>query len=288
MRSMAYRSAAALIGALTLGALVSGCCTEIENKYNRCMSRLSKERKKIAAAQQKSKDLAEALADAKAQLKKYKDQTKFLTKRLEALGAKVSEVRSLSAEQRTAMEKRLKRTRQELEMLRKKQAQAETRLNKLRALLAKFAALIKSGKIKVAIRDGRMVVVLESAVLFRSGRARLRRAGKKAIKDITQVLKSVGDRKFQVAGHTDNTPIGRGGRYKTNWELSTARAVAVVKLMIKLGMSGKQLSAAGYAQYSPVAPNDTKENRALNRRIEIVLQPKLDELPNLEGLFKDA
>jgi len=287
MRKTMVRVLTGVIGAFVLGGLVSGCCTEVENKYNSCIGRLSKMRKQLAAEQKTSKDLREALADTQVQLKKYKDQTAFLTKRLEALGAKVSEVQSLSAEQRAAMEKRLARTKQELDELRRKQAVAQARLEKLRGLLAKFASLIKSGKIKVAIRDGRMVVVLESAVLFPSGKAKLRKAGKKAIQEITQVLKSVHDRKFQVAGHTDNTPIRRG-RYRSNWELSTARAVAVVKLMVKLGMPGRQLSAAGYGAFSPVKPNDTAVNKAQNRRIEIVLQPKLDELPNLKGIFGNS
>lgn len=283
MKHYAYPVLSALI-LVGFGSATSGCCTDVEKKYNSCLGRLAKTQSELNKAKRRGKDLAEALADTKAQLKKYKDQTAFLTKRLEALGAKVSQVQSLSAEQRTAMEKRLTETRRQLEELRKKQQVAQQRLAKLRALLARFAALIKSGKIKVAIRDGRMVVVLQSQVLFPSGRAKLRPAGKRAIEEITQVLRSVTDRKFQVAGHTDNAPIRRG-RYRSNWELSTARAVAVVRLMVKLGMPGKQLSAAGYGEFSPVMANDTQEHKAQNRRIEIVLQPKLDELPNLKGVF---
>jgi chemotaxis protein MotB len=270
-----------------LGFSAAGCCTDVEKKYNSCVDRLAKAQaslKKFKQRSQRSQELSEALADAQANVKKLKDQNAYLTQRLEALGQKVGEVQSMSAAQRAEMEKRLAETKRQLEELRRKQAQAQTRLDKLRELLQKFASLIKSGKIKVAIRDGRMVVVLASKVLFDSGKTYIKPGGRKAIEEITHVLKSVTDRKFQVAGHTDNTPIRRG-RYRTNWELSTARAVAVVKLMQKLGMPTLQLSAAGYGEFSPVKANDSAENRAENRRIEIVLQPKLDELPNLKGLF---
>ena len=101
---------------------------------------------------------------------------------------------------------------------------------------------------------------------------------------VTHILKSIPDRKFQVAGHTDSDRI-RTRRFPSNWELSTARAVNVAKYMQQMGMKPERLSAAGYAQYSPVAPNDSPENKALNRRIEIVLQPNLAELPSLQGLI---
>ena len=275
----------ALLGA-TVGALtLSGCCTDVENKLNSCVDRLAKHQSATARERDKGVLLAKALADATKQLNKRDEQIVFLTKRLEALGQKVGAVQSLSAAERMEMARKLEEIRRKLAHLELERQKALARMEKLRALLRKFAALIKSGKIKVLVRDGRMVVVLASKVLFDSGRTLVKPAGKKAIAEIVVVLKSVHDRKFQVAGHTDNTPI-RWGRYRNNWALSTARAVAVVQLMQKMGMPTKQLSAAGYGEYSPVKPNTTPDNKGENRRIEIVLQPKLDELPNLKGLFE--
>ena len=95
------------------------------------------------------------------------------------------------------------------------------------------------------------------------------------------------NRNFQVAGHTDNVPI-KSKQFRSNWDLSTARAVEVVNFMISAGLDGKRLSAAGYADQSPVAPNDTPENKAKNRRIEITLVPNLDDLPPIDDALKDA
>ncbi|MDY0000070.1 MAG: OmpA family protein [Polyangia bacterium] len=283
MRSILVATVLHLAG---VGALVnSGCCADVERKHNSCVSRLSQAQSSLRAEQSRGKELARAMADAERDLQRAREQNDFLSKRLTALGQQVSEVRSLTAEERAALTKQLQTTREQLDELRRREAQAHKRVEALRALLEKFKSLIQSGKIRVTIRDGRMVVVLSSQVLFDSGQTVIKPDGKKALGEITQVLRSVTDRKFQVAGHTDNAPI-RGGRYRSNWELSTARAVAVVALMQQLGMPAHQLSAAGYSQFSPVKENDKAENRAENRRIEIVLQPRLDELPDLKTVFE--
>ena len=86
------------------------------------------------------------------------------------------------------------------------------------------------------------------------------------------------DRRFQVAGPPDNDKISTP-RFPSNWELSTARAVEVVKLLVDAGMDSRNLSAAGYGEFAPVESNDTPEGRGKNRRIEITLVPNLEELP---------
>src|SRR5207253_90105 len=97
-------------------------------------------------------------------------------------------------------------------------------------------------------------------ILFDPGKTNLKKDGKEALREVSQVLATIEKRKFQVAGHTDNQPIH--GKYKTNWELSTARAVEVVHFMIKEGkMPADRLSAAGFADQLPVMPNDSDEGR---------------------------
>jgi chemotaxis protein MotB len=105
----------------------------------------------------------------------------------------------------------------------------------------------------------------------------LKPAGKDALIQVAQVLKTVAGRKFQVAGHTDNVPI-QTSRFPSNWELSTARAVEVVKLLVAQGADPRSLSAAGYGEFDAVASNESADGKAKNRRIEITLQPNLDEL----------
>jgi chemotaxis protein MotB len=126
-----------------------------------------------------------------------------------------------------------------------------------------------------------MLVKLPDNILFDPGKTDLKPAGKDAIKQVTRILAGIEGRKFQVTGHTDNQPIKKGN-FKSNWELSTQRAVVVVRFMSSNGMDGKRLSAAGYADTLPVGANDTDDGRRKNRRIEIVLVPNLEELPPMD------
>ena len=127
-----------------------------------------------------------------------------------------------------------------------------------------------------------MLLELPNDVLFDSGRTDLKDTGRRTLVEIAQVLKTMPDRRFQVAGHTDNVKI-QTPRFPSNWELSTARAVEVVKLLIESGMDSKDLSAAGYGEFAPVAGNDAPDGRSRNRRIEIALVPNLEELVQLPG-----
>lgn len=176
----------------------------------------------------------------------------------------------------------MKATREQLLKVQEQQTKAEERLAAFRKLNDRFRKLVSAGALKVSFRNGQMVLLLPSEVLFGSGKADLSRAGKEALAKVLDVLKSFRDRRFLVAGHTDNQRI-RSRRFKSNWELSTARAVSVVRFMIEGGFEGKNLGAAGYGAFDPVAPNDSDTNRAKNRRIEIILVPDLSELPNLNN-----
>jgi chemotaxis protein MotB len=161
----------------------------------------------------------------------------------------------------------------------------EARLEEYRMLLGKFKKLIDAGKLKVKIVDGRMVVELATDVLFDSGSAKLSDAGKSAIVEVSQVLATIGERSFQVEGHTDNVPIATA-QYPSNWELAAGRALTVMKTMIESGMPAARISAASYGDQRPVKPNDTAEGKAANRRIEIVLVPDLSGLPGFDELIK--
>lgn len=168
----------------------------------------------------------------------------------------------------------------ELEELRKQHEEAEKRLAAFRAMTDKFRKMIDSGKLQVAIRGGRMIVKLPASVLFASGSADLSREGLTAIDDVAHILKQFHDRRFMVAGHTDNIPLG-SSPFKNNWELSTARALTVTQELVKAGMSPTRLVAAGYGEYDPVKSNASEAGRHENRRIEIILLPNLAELPQV-------
>jgi chemotaxis protein MotB len=245
-----------LFGSVVLAAMVTGCGIPQE-KYDADMASLQKVIDKTRAQNMELQSAINALNSDKSALEK--------------------EMASLQAE--------LQRLTGERDANAKAVAKAKQRIAMFKSMLEKFKKMQESGKIKIKIVNNKMVVEMQSSILFPSGSARLSEDGKEALSDVAQVLSTIKDRKFQVAGHTDNKPI-KNRRFKSNWELSSARAVSVVRHMIKSGMLPENLSAAGYADTQPVASNETAEGRAQNRRIEIVLQPNLDELPDLSALEK--
>ena len=174
---------------------------------------------------------------------------------------------------------------QALSELERRKAEAEARIAEYRAFLAKFQSLVDEGKLKIKVRDGQLVVELATDVLFASGRAKLSDEGIAAIQEVAAVLATIGDKKFQVEGRTDNVPTNNA-RFKSNWELAAARAITVVQTMVDSGMPGERISAASFAENRPVKSNDTDAGKAANRRIEIVVVPDLSTLPGYDELQK--
>jgi chemotaxis protein MotB len=171
-------------------------------------------------------------------------------------------------------------TEKELAELRRQKEAAEKRIAAYKVLQQKFRALVDTGKLQVAFRNGQMTLKLPSGILFPSGSAELTKAGQAALAEVVKILIELKDRRFVVAGHTDIQPI-KTAAFKNNWYLSTARANSVVQFMIKQQFPAKNLAAAGYGEFDPVAPNDTDQGREQNRRIEVILVPNLEELPTL-------
>lgn len=164
-----------------------------------------------------------------------------------------------------------------------REARAAKRLDEYNSMLRQLKSMIDSGKLKVRIVRNKMVIELPEAVLFASGSAKVKDEGLRVLEELGPVLAGIEGRQFQVGGHTDNKPISPKltRRFATNWELSGARSTNVTRILIDYGVPDVRISAAAYAATQPVADNDTPEGRALNRRIEIALQPNLDELPDL-------
>lgn len=163
--------------------------------------------------------------------------------------------------------------------------QAETKkiVAELESLTGKFKAMIDSKKLDVKLRDGKMIVNLPAAILFPSGSADISDEGRVALGEVAVVLKGIKDRRFTIAGHTDNVPLGKDDKFKSNWELSAARAVVVTQILIEKGVPASNLVAAGYGEHDPIAANSTKTGRAKNRRIEMILEPYISrELASAE------
>jgi chemotaxis protein MotB len=230
------------------------------------------ERDKLAATQAKLAEAEERGNSLEAQLQELNARNAELMERLNLAGAEKGTLSATLAERERALEE-----------LRARERQAQARLKTFQEMVDKFRAMIDSGKLRVRVVRGRMVVELAENILFDSGRAELKKEGKEALEQVASVLASIENRDFQIAGHTDNIPI-KSARFPSNWELSTARAVEVTRYLASKGVDPARLSAAGYADTQPVASNADAEGRRQNRRIEIVLMPNLDELPDLSSL----
>jgi chemotaxis protein MotB len=224
----------------------------------------------LEACKKASADLDAKLGDTSKKLDAANALTQRLNGDLEKCGKKMKdETGALSAA--------LAETKAALEEARKAKAAAEARAQLFKQLTLKFQKMIDAGSLKIVLRNGRMVLQLATDVLFDSGKTDLKPAGQQALRDVAAVLRTLGGRQLQVAGHTDNVAI-QTARFPSNWELSTARAVTVVRFLIAEGLEGKVLSAAGYGEFDPLVSNDTPDGRAKNRRIEITLQPDISEL----------
>ena len=257
---------------LALAALVGGCGIKQE-VYDAKVAELNKA---LADLDQSRKDADAAKHACAAQQAKLDVENSALKHKLDQAHIDYSNLASVSEEDKKRIAE-----------LQKQQAAAEKRAQQFRDMVAKFKSMIDAGKLQVEIRDGLMLVKLPDNILFDPGKTDLKPAGKDAIAQVTSILSGIEGRKFQVAGHTDNVPI-KSARFKSNWELSAARAVEVTKLMIADGMDPKRLSAAGFADELPVGDNATDEGRRANRRIEIVVQPNLNELPGMDEVAKPA
>ena len=264
--------------------LVAGCGVP-KKDHEAVLKQLEDTKAELASTQKAKADSEEAL---NAKISGLDNQIAELTKHRDDLQAQLDEANaSLSMyESKTGgLEKALKATKADLDELKKQRAAAEARLRKYRQLAAKLASMVQSGKLKVKVRNGKMVIELANNILFDAGKTELKEDGQAALTELAAVLQTIKDRSFLVTGHTDNVPV-KASKFKSNWELSTARAVTVVQYLQGGGVKPDKLAAAGYGEYDPVASNDTDDGKALNRRIEIVLMPNIDELPALpDDLF---
>ena len=134
-------------------------------------------------------------------------------------------------------------------------------------------------ELSVEVKNGKVYVSLAEKLLFSSGSIKVDGKGASALAQLATALSDNAEVNIVVEGHTDNVPMSRKSQYMSdNWDLSVIRATSIVKILVDNGINPKSVTASGKGEYLPVAENDTPENKALNRRTEIILTPKLDEL----------
>ncbi len=150
-------------------------------------------------------------------------------------------------------------------------------IEEIRKKMAAALTGFKSNELTVATKNGKVYVSLQENLLFPSGSAVVNPKGKEALAKLAEVLNVNPDITVDIEGHTDSIPIR--GKYQDNWDLSLARAASIVRILtIDYKVTPERVIASGHSQYEPVQTNSTAEGRALNRRTDIILSPKLDEL----------
>jgi len=256
----------------------------------------------MAAKQREVDKLTADMKAAKAQMeqdqKKFNDAQNEIERMREQLKAAGVGLEQASAD-RAKLQQALAEYKQRADQL----GEIERRFRELRSKLEK----LNSFGLRVAVRNNRMVIQLPGDILFDSGKDELKPQGKEVLAQVAEVVRNdnqLSKRMFQVAGHTDNTPYG-GGPFKDNWGLSLARARQVVVFLVAPntppknppagkkaeptggGLDPKNWAAAGYGETDPAAgtiATQTKDEKDKNRRVELVVQPNVEEMLNLGSI----
>lgn len=236
---------------------------------------LEKQKADYAAAQNKLKVLQDSYnaleKNSDEALKNNMNKNRELLEQLEAKG------KALAAEQA-----RLDKTAKRLDELEAMIAAKEAAMKKLKETLSKALNGFEGKGLTVEQKNGKVYVSMENKLLFNSGSWSVGSEGKKAVVELGKVLGDNPDLSVLIEGHTDDDPYIGSGVITNNWDLSTKRATAIVAILSENSKINKQkLTAAGRGEFSPLASNATPEGKAKNRRIEIILTPRLDEIADM-------
>lgn len=307
----------ALTLVLTTSCVSKKIYTDLENKYatlrkeNRKISDTNAELKKdLLVTQNKlsqlQRDYDEAIAKRN-QLQKDYDVTKANLENLQqsyqaleqnsssAIAENSRKNRELLAqleakEQALSTENaRLEKLKQDMEARSQRIAELESviaskdaAMNKLKDAISRALTNFEGKGLTVEQRDGKVYVSMENKLLFQSGSWAVGVNGRQAVQQLGNVLAENPEIAILIEGHTDNDPYNGTGQLKGNWDLSTKRATAIVEILRENpDINPENLTAAGRGEYAPIATNETNEGKAKNRRIEVILTPKLDEISKL-------
>ncbi|MDQ7948714.1 MAG: OmpA family protein [Pedobacter sp.] len=231
--------------------------------------------KRISQLQKDTADLNSQLANLRAQ---YNEMEGNYSKLRSNSSAEINKLTGNLGQVAADLKKREQRLK-EVEDILKKRDEATNQLKaKLQDALLGFA---KSG-LTVEIKNGKVYVSLTDKLLFPSGSIIIDEKGKLALTQLAAVLKQQPEINIAVEGHTDSQKINNLGQIKDNWDLSVLRSTSVVRFLTEeQKIESTRMTATGKGQYQPLGPNTSAESRSKNRRIEIVLSPKLDELYEL-------
>lgn len=262
-----------------LNANLSDAHSEVEvwkNRYQSINTTYEEVKKEVAAVRNQNEQLlSTASANNDASRKEIAD-------RLRELDAREKDLRKLEEETKSNqgtigdLKKYLNEKEIRVKQLSDALNQKDAQMTDLRSKIAEILRGFNTGELTVLQENGKIYVALSDNLLFAKGSSQINPRGLDAIKKLASALNTTTDVDLEVEGHTDSD-----GSADSNWSLSTSRALSVVKVLTVNKVDPKRIIASGRGFYLPVAPNDTEVNKSKNRRTEIILSPKLDELYNI-------
>lgn len=252
---------------------------QLTTELNATKSELEKLKADYAAAQNKFKVLQDAYVALE------KNSAEALQTNLKKNQALLAELDAKS--KALAIEKeRLSKNTQRLQELEELIAAKEATMNKLKETLSKALNGFEGKGLTVEQKNGKVYVSMENKLLFNSGSWAVGAEGKKAVVEVAKILGDNPDIAVLIEGHTDNDEYNGSGPIANNWDLSTKRATAIVAILSEnKKVNPQNLTAAGRSEYAPLMSNATAEGKAKNRRIEIILTPRLDEISKMLNDF---
>jgi chemotaxis protein MotB len=283
--------------ALCLTSCVSNrVFNDLESRYAQLKDNYNRQTKSIETLNAEIKDLTKKFVALEETLEETEDSLNQKQQKLEQLESSLDLLKQNSE---TALKERIKENEALMEKIAEREnelADRMARVDELEGLITRQQEAMRNLKEKlsdallnfedkgltVEARDGKVYVSMENKLLFKSGSWTVGADGRLAIEELGNVLADNPDIAILIEGHTDNIPYSGKGPLKGNWDLSTKRATAIVnQLLENPNILPQNLTAAGRGEYLPIAPNSTREGRAANRRIEVVLSPQLDEIKQI-------
>ncbi|TRX23609.1 OmpA family protein [Flavobacterium franklandianum] len=243
------------------------------------LAKVKSEREKLQADYAALNKKMDVLKDSYAALEKNSSESlkANMAKNRELLDQLGAKEKALALEQ-----EQLNKNNQRLKELENLIAAKEASMRKLKETLSKALNGFEGKGLTVEQKNGKVYVSMENKLLFNSGSWAVGSEGKKAVVEVGKVLGDNPDIAVLIEGHTDDDPFGGSGPIADNWDLSTKRATAIVAILSENKLVNKQnLTAAGRGEFSPLASNATAEGKSKNRRIEIILTPRLDEIADM-------
>lgn len=259
-----------------------------KNKLQTELDKTKAERDKLASDYAATKKSLDNLKDSYAALEKDSNEAleSNINKNRQLLAELEAKQKALTAEQDrlNKLKKDLETSSKRLAELEKMIADKDAAMKKLKETLTKSLKAFEGKGLTVTEKDGKVYVSMENKLLFESGSWTVGAEGKKAVDLVGKVLGDNPEISVLIEGHTDNDKITGtiGGGVENNWDLSTKRATAIVNILSANAKVKKEnLTAAGRGEYAPLLSNETADGKAKNRRIEIILTPKLDEISKM-------